>query len=70
MLNRVVDNFIARVAAVLLYIYYIYMYIYILYIYICRYIYILREGGNFETFLKENYAVALESCCLFTKKCN
>ena len=48
------------------------MYIYILYIYIyiCRYIYILREGGNFKTFLKENYAIALESCCLFTKKCN
>ena len=53
-----------------IYIIYICIYIYFIYVYICRYIYILREGGNFETFLKENYAVALESCCLFTKKCN
>ena len=26
------------------------------------------EDRNFETFLKENYAVALDSCYLFTKK--
>ena len=30
--------------------------------------YILTEGRNFKTFLKENYAIALESCYLFTKK--
>ena len=34
------------------------------------YKHILREGsGNFKTFLKENYAIALDSCFLFTKKC-
>ena len=26
-------------------------------------------GMSFRTFLKENYAVALDSCYLFTKKC-
>ena len=32
--------------------------------------YILTEGGrSFKTFLKENYAVALDSCYLFTKNC-
>ena len=31
---------------------------------------ILTEGGRgFKTFLKENYAIALDSCYLFTKKC-
>ena len=30
--------------------------------------YILTEGGNFKTFFKENYAIALERCYLFTKK--
>ena len=29
---------------------------------------ILKEGGNFKTFLKKNYAIALECCSLFTKK--
>ena len=29
--------------------------------------YILKEGRNFKTLLKENYAVALDSCYLFTK---
>ena len=29
---------------------------------------ILTESRNFETFLRENYAIALESCYLFTKK--
>ena len=34
------------------------------------YKHILTEGsGNFKTFLKENYAIALDSCFLFTKKC-
>ena len=26
-------------------------------------------GRNFKTFLKENYAIALGSCYLFTEKC-
>ena len=26
-------------------------------------------GMSFKTFLKENYAIALDSCYLFTKKC-
>ena len=30
--------------------------------------YILTEGSNFKTFLKDNYAVALEDCYLFAKK--
>ena len=31
---------------------------------------ILTEGGrNFKIFLKENYAIALDSYHLFTKKC-
>ena len=32
---------------------------------------ILTEGRNFKTFLKENYAITLDtnSCCIFTKKC-
>ena len=30
--------------------------------------YILTEGRNFKTFLKENYASALDSCYMFTKK--
>ena len=31
--------------------------------------YILTEGGrSFKTLLKENYAIALDSCYLFTKK--
>ena len=30
--------------------------------------YILTEGRNFKIFLKENYAIALDSCYLFTKK--
>ena len=30
--------------------------------------YILTEVSNFKTFLKENYAIALSSCYLFTKK--
>ena len=30
--------------------------------------YILTENRNFKTFLKENYAIALDSCYLFTKK--
>ena len=29
--------------------------------------YVLTEDRNFNTFLKENYAIALDSCC-FTKK--
>ena len=28
----------------------------------------LTEGRNFKAFLKENYAVAWDSCYLFTKK--
>ena len=28
---------------------------------------ILAEGRNFKTFLKENNAIALDSCYLFTK---
>ena len=32
--------------------------------------YLLTElGTSFKTFLKENYAIALDSCNLFTKKC-
>ena len=32
--------------------------------------YLLTEGGrSFKTFLKESYAVALDGCYLFTKKC-
>ena len=32
-------------------------------------IYILTEGGrSFKTLFKENYAIALDSCYLFTKK--
>ena len=32
--------------------------------------YILTEGGRtFKTLLKENYAIALDGCYLFTKKC-
>ena len=30
--------------------------------------YILREGRNFKTFLKENYTVALNNCYMFTNK--
>ena len=30
--------------------------------------YILKEGRNFKTFLKENYTITLESCYSFTKK--
>ena len=30
--------------------------------------YILTVGRNFKTFLKENYAIALDSCYLSTKK--
>ena len=30
--------------------------------------YILTEGKNLETFLKENYTIALESCYLFVKE--
>ena len=30
--------------------------------------YILTEGRNSKTFWEENYAVALDSCCLCTKK--
>ena len=30
--------------------------------------YILTEVSNFKTFLKENYAIALSSCSLFTKE--
>ena len=30
--------------------------------------YILTEGKNFKTFLKENNAIALDNCYLFTKK--
>ena len=29
--------------------------------------YVLTEDRNFNTFLKENYAIALDSCCV-TKK--
>ena len=29
--------------------------------------YILTEGGNTKTFLKENYAIALKSCYIITK---
>ena len=32
-------------------------------------IWILTEVRSFKTFLKENYAIALDSCYLFTKKC-
>ena len=33
-------------------------------------IYKLTEGGrSFKTFLKENYAIALDRCYVFTKKC-
>ena len=28
----------------------------------------LTEGRNFKTFLKQNYANALDSCYIFTKK--
>ena len=30
--------------------------------------YTLTEGRNFKIFRKENYAIALDSCYLFTKK--
>ena len=33
-----------------------------------RYEHILTEGGNFKTFLKEGYAVDLDSCFIYTKK--
>ena len=29
---------------------------------------ILTEGQNFKIFWKENYAIALDGCCLLTKK--
>ena len=35
-----------------------------------RYEHILTEGRNFKTFLKESYAVALDSCYIFNKKNN
>ena len=28
----------------------------------------LTEGRNFKIFWKEKYAIALDGCCLFTKK--
>ena len=28
-----------------------------------------KVGMSFKTFLKENYAIALDSCYVFTKKC-
>ena len=32
--------------------------------------YILTDGGrSFKPLLKENYGIALDSCYLFTKKC-
>ena len=31
-------------------------------------IYILTEGKNFKTFLKENYEIGLNSCYIFNKK--
>ena len=31
--------------------------------------YILTGGRSFKTLLKENYAIALDSCYLFTKNC-
>ena len=39
-------------------------------VFIDMYTYILTEGKNFKTFLKENYAIALDSCNLFTKMLN
>ena len=34
------------------------------------FMYILTEGGrSFKTLLKENYAIVLGRCYLFTKKC-
>ena len=30
--------------------------------------YILTERRNFKIFWKENYAIALDGCCLLTKK--
>ena len=32
-------------------------------------IYLQKEAGVSKTLLKENYAIALVSCYLFTKKC-
>ena len=29
---------------------------------------ILTEGRNFKTFVKENYAISLDRCYLFTEK--
>ena len=31
--------------------------------------YTFTEGRNVKIYLKENYAVALDKCYLFTKKC-
>ena len=33
-----------------------------------RYEHVLSEGRNFKKFLKKSYAVALDRCCIFTKK--
>ena len=33
-----------------------------------KYEHIITEGRNFKTFLKENYAIALDCCYLFTIK--
>ena len=30
--------------------------------------YLLTEGGDFKTFLKENYVITLDSCYVFAKK--
>ena len=31
--------------------------------------YMFTEGRNFKPFLKENYAISLDSCYMFTEKC-
>ena len=37
-------------------------------VFIVTNLYTLTEGCNFKTPLKENYAIALDSCCMFIKK--
>ena len=36
--------------------------------FLLKWTYILTEGRNFKTFLKENCAIAFDSCYLFTKE--
>ena len=45
-----------------------YLHVYLWFLEIWTITYLQKEGINFKIFWKENYAIALNSCCLFTKK--